>query len=118
MTQPLLDTATLADLYAIDNSAMPETVTITAVTLVDDGGGAQTETTTTTTSPGRLVAATGREAEGDQLRERGDYRLYLPRAAVISGTSRVTIGGKVYRVVWTPTLTAYSSSRVIGLTEA
>jgi hypothetical protein len=118
MTDPLLDAQTLADLYAIDASAMPETVTITTVTFVDDGGGAQTETTTTTSSPGRLVAATGREAEGDQLKERGDYRLYLPRGASINGTSRVTIGGRTFRVIWTPVLTAYSSSRVIGLTEA
>lgn len=114
----LFSSGELADLYALDNSAMPDTVTITTVTLVDDGGGAQTETTTTTTRPGRLVEATGDEASGDQLIERGNYRLYLPRSAVINGTSRVTIGGKEFRVVWCPVLVAYMSSRVVGVTEA
>lgn len=118
MTQPLLDSATLADLYVIDNSAMPETVTITTVTQVPDGGGGYTETTSTVDTPGRLVPVTGSEAEGDLLIQRGAYRLYLPRTVTISGTSRVVVGGQMFRVIWSPVLTAYQSSRVVGVTEA
>ena len=56
---------------------------------------------------------------GDQLREMGDYKLFVPIATVIGGTSRVTHqSGRVFQVVWTPPLTNYSTSREVGLRDA
>jgi hypothetical protein len=114
----LLSAADLADLYALDASAMPDTATITTVTQVDDGGGSYTTPDTSATSPCRLVAASGDEAGEDQVRERGSYRLYLPRATTIAATSTVTVAGRTFHVVWTPPVTTYSTSRVVGLEDA
>lgn len=118
MSESLISAEDMAELTDLDESAMPDTATITAITSGTDLGGAPTETEATTTSPCRFVPASGREISGDALRERGSYRLYLPRGAAISGTSRVTIGGRSYRVVWTPPLHAYRTSRVVGLEDA
>lgn len=114
----LLSAADIADLTALDVSGMPDSCTIATTVIGDDGGGGQTETTSTATSICRFVPRTGREVSGDQLREQGDYLLYLPKATVIANTARVTFGGKVYQVVWSPLNTGYSTSRVVGLKDA
>lgn len=118
MTTPLLDAQTLSDLYAIDDSAMPDTVIVTTVTTGVDAGGAPTESESSVTTMGRLVKRSGRELSGDALVERGAYALYLPRATVISGRDRVSVNGAPFRVVWCPVLVTYDSSRVVGLEEA
>ena len=97
---------------------MPDTATITTVTGGTDAGGAPTETTATVTSVAQLVKASGRELSDDALRERGSYRLYLPIGTVISGTSRVTVNGRSFRVVWTPPLSGFDPSRKVGLEDA
>lgn len=103
----------------VDEASMPDTCTITTTTYADDGGGAQTESTTTTTSICTLVPRSGREVSGDQLREQGEYRLFVPIATVISANSRVTHqSGRVFQVVFTPPLTGYSTSREVGLRDA
>lgn len=114
----LLSAADIADLTALDVSGMPDTCVITTTTQAPDGGGGYTETTTTATVACRFVARTGREISGDQLREQGDYFLYVPKATVAANTARVTFGGKVYQVVFTPPNTGYSTSRVLGLKDA
>lgn len=114
----LLSAADIADLTALDVSGMPDTCVITTTTQVPDGGGGQTETTSTATSICRFVARTGREVSGDQLREQGDYFLYVPKATVIANTARVTFGGRVFQVVFTPPVGAWSTSRVLGLKDA
>jgi len=103
----------------VDEASMPDTCTITTVTYADDGGGGQTESTTTTTSKCTLVPRSGREVSGDQLREQGEYRLFVPIAVAIANNARVTHqSGKVYQVVFTPPLTNYSTSREVGLRDA
>ena len=103
----------------VDEASMPDTCTITTTTYADDGGGGQTETTTTATSICTLVPRTGREVNGDQLREMGEYRLFVPIATVIGANSRVTHEtGRVFQVVWTPPLTGHSTSREVGLRDA
>lgn len=98
---------------------MPDTCVITTVVLVDDGGGGQTETTTTVSSKCTLVPRSGRELSGDQLREMGEYKLFVPIATAINNGARVTHeSGKVYQVVWTPPLTGHSTSREVGLKDA
>lgn len=114
----LLSAADIADLTALDVSGMPDTCTITTTVSIDDGGGGQTETTSTATSICRFVYRTGREVTGDQLREQGDYLLYLPKATVIANTARVTFGTRTFIVIWTPPNTGYSTSRVVGLKDA
>jgi Phage head-tail joining protein len=114
----LLSAADIADLTALDVSGMPDTCTITTTTQVPDGGGGQTETTTTATAICRFVARTGREISDAQLREQGDYLIYLPKATVIANTARVTFGARTFIVIWTPPNTGYSTSRVVGLKDA
>lgn len=104
---------------SVDEASMPDTCTITTVTYGDDGGGGQTESTSTTTSKCTLVPRSGKELSGDQLREQGEYKLFVPIATVIGKDSRVTHqSGRVFQVVFTPPLTNYSTSREVGLRDA
>lgn len=107
-----------ATLRGLDDSAMPDTVVVTTITTGTDAGGAPTEAASSVTTTGRLRKRTGREASGDIVRERGTYELSLPRTTVISGTSRVSVNGTAFRVVWCPTLAYYDTARVIGLEDA
>lgn len=114
----LFTAADIADLTALDVSGMPDTCVITTTTQVFDGGGGYTETTTNATVACRFVARTGREISGDQLREQGEYFLYVPKETVVANTARVTFGAKTFQVIWAPPLTNYSTSRVVGLKDA
>ena len=114
----LFSSRELADLTCLDESAMADVVLVTTITSGVDLGGAPTETESTVTTVGRLRKRTGREVSGDALRERGAYELSLPRATVISGTSRVAVNGTNFRVVWCPVLVEYDSARIVGLEEA
>lgn len=108
----------LAGLQALDESAQADAVTVTTITSGTDAGGAPTESESTVTTEGRLRKRSGREVSGDALQERGAYELSLPRATVISGTSRVSVNGQAFRVVWAPVLATYDSARIVGLEEA
>lgn len=116
----LIPAALITELrVSVDEASMPDTCTITTTTYADDGGGGQTETTATATSTCTLVPRSGREVSGDQLREMGEYRLFVPIATVIGANSRVTHqSGRVFQVVFTPPLTNYSTSREVGLRDA
>jgi hypothetical protein len=114
----LLSAADIADLTALDVSGMPDTCVITTTTIGTDAGGRQTETTSTATAICRFVPRTGREVSGDQLREQGDYFLYVPKATVIANTARVAFGGRVFQVIFTPPVGQWSTSRVVGLKDA
>jgi hypothetical protein len=104
---------------SVDEASMPDVCTITSVVIGDDGGGGQTRTETTATSICTLVPRSGREVSGDQLREQGDYKLFVPVATVIGKDSKVTHeSGRVFQVVFTPPLTNYSTSREVGLRDA
>lgn len=116
--RPLFSARELADLTGMDASAMPDSVIVTTITGGTDAGGAPTETEANVTTSGRLRKRTGREVSGDVLNERGAYELNLPRATVISGTSRVAVNGISFRVVWAPVLVTYDTARVVGLEEA
>lgn len=104
-------------LRALDDSAMPDAVQVTTITSGTDAGGAPTETESNHTTAGRLRKRSGREVSGDALKERGTYELSLPRSTVISGTSRVSVNGALFRVVWCPVLAEYDTGRVVGLEE-
>lgn len=113
----LLSAATIASLVALDESAMIDTVTITAVTQVSDGGGAHTETTSTTSTVGYFWTLNGDQLDGDQVREVGRHRLAIPKATSISGANRVTVNGNIYAIKYVFPLHAYSTSRMLGLAE-
>jgi hypothetical protein len=118
MLPPFFDEFELADLQEQDEAAMPSTVTVTTITSGTDAGGAPTESESTITTVGRLRKRSGREVSGDALQERGAYELALPRETVISGTSRVSVNGVPFRVVWAPVLVEYDTARVVGVEEA
>jgi hypothetical protein len=115
---PFFNTLELDNLRSLDESAMPDSVVVTTITSGTDAGGASTETESSITTQGRLRKRSGREVAGDALVERGSYELSLPRATVISGTSRVAVNGADFRVVWAPVLVSYDTGRVVGLEEA
>lgn len=115
----ILSAADLADLQAIDESAMPDTCTLTTVTRVSDGAGAYTETTSTSTSACRFWSVTGAETAGDVVRALGSHRLALPLATTVPAQEdRVTVRGKVYQVKYIFPRTGHSTSTVLGLEEA
>lgn len=95
-----------------------DTCTIVTVTSSTDAGGAPIESETTVSSPCAFNQASSSELQGDVVKERGSYRLKLPRQAVISATSQVIFGGRRYRVVWTPPLANIGLTRLIGLEDA
>jgi hypothetical protein len=115
----LLDAATIADLTALDESAMNESWVITTVTRVSDGAGSYTETTTTATVLGYFWSATGDETGEDQIRARGIHRIALPKGTIVNATSRITqvTTGKVFDVVYPFPVTAYSTSLIVGVKD-
>ena len=92
--------------------------TIVTITSGTDAGGAPTESETSVTSACAFNQASARELQGDVVKERGSYRLKLPRVAAISATSQVIFHGRRYRVVWTPPLTNIGLTRLVGLEDA
>lgn len=113
----LFSSRELADLRAMDVSAMLDSVTIITITQTADAGGAVLETTSTATTIGRLRVRGGGERYTDQQREKGNYEVALPRDTQISGTSRVIVNDQEYRVVFCPVLTELDTARLVGLTE-
>lgn len=113
----LLDTATIAALTAIDESAMLDTITITDVTRVSDGGGAYTETTATRTTTGYFWTVSGDEAGEDQVRQQGKHRVAIPKTVLIDGVDRIAVNGTAYRIIYRFPLHSYSTSRILGLEE-
>ncbi len=75
---------------SVDEASMPDTCTITTIVIGSDGGGGQVETPTSVTCPCTLVPRSGREVSGDQLREQGDYKLFVPKAIAVAANARVT----------------------------
>jgi hypothetical protein len=113
----LFSAADIAELAAIDVSAMNETWTITDRDVSDAGP----ESETTRTVVGYLTTANGREAGEDQVRAFGAHRLYIPlTAAAVGATAQDTqvSTGRQINVVYPYPVTAYSTSRVIGLEDA
>lgn len=115
----LLSAADIADLTALDVSAMNESWTVTTVTKVYSGG-VYTETTTTVTVVGYLWSASGDESGEDQIRARGTHRIALPKNTLVNATSRITqvSTGKVFDVVYPFPVTAYSTSLIVGVKDA
>lgn len=95
-----------------------DTCTIVTITSGTDDGGAPTQTETSATSACAFNQASARELQGDVVKERGSYRLKLPRDAEIGPTSEVLFSGRRYRVVWTPPLANIGLTRLVGLEDA
>lgn len=116
----LLTAADIADLTALDVSAMNETVTITTVTTVSDGAGGSTTTETTTTTIGYLWSVSGDEAEEEQIKALGKHRVAIPKTVTVAPTAKITqiSTGKQYVVKYPFPITAYSTSLLIGLEDA
>lgn len=116
----LIDAATIADLTAIDESAMNEQFTITDVTTVDDGAGSFTPSESTRTTKGYLWTLRGDEAGADQVRALGQHRLCIPRTTIVAATAKITqvSTGRVFSVKYPFPVTAYSTSLMLGLEEA
>lgn len=116
----LLSAADIADLTALDESAMNETFTITAVTTVDDGAGSSTTTESSTTTTGYLWSVSGDEAGEVQIKAMGKHRIAIPKTVTVAPTARITqvSTGKQFSVKYPFPVTAYSTSLIIGLEDA
>jgi hypothetical protein len=115
----LIDAVTLAQLTAINESAMEENaIIITDVTLVDDGAGSWTETTATRTVDGDFWTVSGDEAGEDQIKVKGKYRCEVPKTVAVSATARITYRGNTYVVKFPFPIGTYDTSRIIGLEDA
>lgn len=117
----LLDATDIADLTALDESAMNEAFVITTVTPVDDGAGSSTETTTTAATIGYFgKAPTGDEVGADQLKALGRHRLFVKKDAVVAPTARITqqSTGKVFEVKYVAPIHGYSTSLEIIAEDA
>lgn len=113
----LLPASLIAELTTLNETAMPDVVTITTRVQTSDGAGGFTASDVTTTTKGQLVPATGTEAGTDQVAERGTYRLYIPKSVSVSNTGSITVAGRQFAIKWTPPVTGYSTSRVLGLED-
>lgn len=103
---------------AVVDELMPDTYTIHRATQVADGGGGFVDGPTTTLSgPCGFAANDGRTEQGDQVVQRGTYRLRVPVDADIRPTDQVVVFGRTFRIVWTPPVSALSLFRRIGLEE-
>ena len=116
----LLSAADIADLTALDESAMNETFTITVVTAVSDGAGSSTTTESSVTTRGYLWSVSGDEAGEAQIRAMGKHRIAIPKTVAVAPTARITqvSTGKGYAVKYPFPITAYSTSLMIGLEDA
>jgi hypothetical protein len=103
MAMTLFSAGELADLIALDRSAMQDTCTIEHDTQVADAGGAFTIATTTTTSACRLVTSGA------------STTLYLPIDTALATHDRVKVSDQLYVVRRTAPPRAYNSSRVAEL---
>lgn len=120
MTAPLIPAATIADLSALDVSAMNENWTITTMVDVSDGAGGSTTVPSTTTTIGYLWTASGDEAGEDQVKALGKHRIAIPKTLTVAPTATITqqSTGKVFNVVYVFPVTAYSTSLILGLEDA
>ena len=116
----LIDAATIAELTALDESAMNEAFTITTVTEVSDGAGGSTTVEATSTTIGYLWTASGDEAGEDQVRAQGKHRVAVPKTLTVAPTATITqqSTGKVFNVVYVFPVTNYSTSLILGLEDA
>jgi hypothetical protein len=116
----LLSDATIAALTMLDEAAMNETFTVTYTTSVSDNAGGSTETTTTATTPGYLWSASGDEAGVDQIKAQGRHRIAVPKTLNVPATARITqdVTGKVFNVKYPFPVSAYSTSRILGVEDA
>lgn len=98
---------------------MPDSYTITRVPKVPDGGGGFVDGTPETLSgPCGFALANGDIDEaGDQVLQRGTYRMRVPIAADIEPTDTPIIFGRIFRIVWTPPTHGLALFRKIGLEE-
>src|SRR5438046_1496170 len=82
---------------------MPDEYTITRTIQESDGGGTFTAgTTTTLTGKCGFAINNGKlEQDGEQLQQRGTYRIRVPVDADILPTDTPIIFGRTFRIVWT-----------------
>ena len=104
---------------AVVDNLMPDTYTITRVAEVPDGGGGFTAGTAATLSGvcGFTTNSGREEQNGDQLQQRGTYRMRVPVDADIQPTDLPVLFGRVFRIVWTPPVHSLALFKRIGLEE-
>ena len=119
MTDPTA--AIAAARAALVGVLMRDAYVVVRPTRVSDGGGGWTPGTPTTMSGIGVLEVTPRylfEQGGPQVQQRGKYQLRVPVTDTqILPADVLTIGGRTLRVVFTPTTSANSLTRLIGLDE-
>ena len=121
MTDPTA--AIAAARAALVGVLMRDAYVVVRPTRVSDGGGGWTPGTPTTMSGIGVLEVTPRylfeqNAASGQVQQRGKYQLRVPVTDTqILPADVLTIGGRTLRVVFTPTTSANSLTRLIGLDE-
>lgn len=123
MPKSLISQSTIKQIKnKVDEAAMPDTCSILSKIEVPDGKGGFTKTTTRTDNvPCRFTTlnlTSGNDQVTYEIAQRGGYRINIPTSYSVSAASQILYRGRYYDVVWTPPLTSYSTSRVIGLNDA
>jgi SPP1 family predicted phage head-tail adaptor len=120
MGKALISPSTIQHLQVkVDEAAMPDTCSLLSTVEAADGKGGIVKTVTRTDNvPCRFTSMSGNEQVAYQVAQRGAYRIHIPLRYTVSAASHILYKGRVYDVVWTPPLTGYSTSRLIGLNEA
>lgn len=92
---------------------------ITRETLVSDGGGGLTPSGSTTITGDCTFSERGGNTEWapDRVQQRGSYIMKVAISADLLPTDLVVIGGRTFRVVWTPPPAADALLRTVGLEE-
>lgn len=124
--KPLISPSTMRSLRAIDERAMPDIATlIQPGDRVPDGRGNTTPGTPVTRPlAGRFSHGSGdgvgqqgmAEDDREELVRRGaTARMRIATTEDVTEDDELVYGGQHYNIVYAPTPTAYSSSRLIGL---
>lgn len=116
----MLSTADLLALRAAQEAALPETVTISRLTLADNGAGGYTESwNTAATVAGRIGPynrQAGESVVAERLAGREGYTVTLPALTDVREADRLVIGARTFEVIW-PIRRSYETARVVICAE-
>lgn len=100
-----------------DTAMVNSCIILSPGTATSDGAGSLTFSGISTTSACRLVERSGNEAiTGEQITQFGSWLLWLPvTLSGIDPRSTISVNANVFRIVWTPPLTADDAYVKLGL---
>jgi hypothetical protein len=121
MPRPLIATATLKRLAALNSRAMQTTAIIRRTPQPLDAGGAPVVGLPSTTPPvpclfwARSPGQVGTDEPAGRRVPRGEYGCEFPLGTGIAVGNEVVVGGHTLVVVWAPPADAYTTAVTVGL---